>query len=73
MISKAVMVANYKTTDESCLDFWRSVGLEEYITALDKEVALLIWCSVVTGSITLLVLFIFCMWLCTSGNSFAFD
>ena len=57
LIVKAVSVGNYQTTDQSCLDFWRSVGLQSYLDLFEAETKLLILCAVCSGGLLLFIIF----------------
>jgi hypothetical protein len=57
LIVKAVSVGNYQTTDQTCLDFWRSVGLQSYLDLFEAETKLLILCAVCSGGLLLFIIF----------------
>jgi hypothetical protein len=61
-IVKATTVANYKTTDSSCLDFWKAQDLQIYLDYFERESKLLIYCALASAPV--IPLFIYgCCWL----------
>lgn len=61
-IVKAVSTVNYKTTDSSCLDFWRAQDLGVYLDYFERESKLLIYCAIASAPVIPLF-FYGCFWL----------